>query len=268
MKDICILGAGGFVGTNLARFFGARAYGLTHRELDLLDQAAVDAFFFDKTFKAVFHCAVRGGSRLCTDQADVFHDNLRMFETVAKHTRKFEKLLYFSSGTRFDRTSADVHSIPADFYGFSKYVLEQRAASIANAYVLRIYGCFGAGESSTRFLSVCVREKYVKIAQDRYFDFIWIDDLCKVAAHAANAPSAQFPKVLNLVYAEKVKLSQLAELAGARYEIESAELGLSYTGTYSDVLHDSGLRVGIASLASKFSREHDLESALEDARQH
>ena len=254
MTDICILGAGGFVGSSLARFFGARACALSRRELDLLDQGAVDAYFCDKTFKAVFHCAVRGGSRLTADQADVFHDNLRMFETVAKHCHRFEKLVYFSSGARFDRSSADVHSIPADFYGFSKYVIEQRAASLANVYVFRLFGCFGVGEAPTRFLSVCVREKFVKIGQDRYFDYIWIDDVCKAAERCVGAPSEQFPKTVDLVYPEKLKLSQLAELAGARHEVESTDLGLSYTGSYSDIVRfDGGLCAGIASLATHFS---------------
>lgn len=250
--DVCILGAGGFVGSNLARFFGARACALTRGELNLLDQGAVDAFFAEKTFKTVFHCAVRGGSRMSQDQADVLNDNLRMFETVAKHSHKFERLVYFSSGARFDRSTNDVLSIPLDFYGFSKYIIEKRAESIANLFILRIYGCFGIGESATRFLTVCAREKSIKIAQDRYFDFIWVDDVCRVAERYASCVEL-LPKTADLVYSEKLLLSQLAELTGAQYEVQSSDLGQSYTGTYDDVLKlDNGLRKGVAVLVASF----------------
>lgn len=254
MNDVCILGAGGFVGSNLARHFGARACALSRCELDLLDQSAVDAFFSNRTFNCVFHCAVRGGSRLSSDQADVFHDNLRMFETVVKHSHKFEKFVYFSSGARFDRSSVSVGSIPSDFYGFSKYIIEKRAEALPNLCILRIYGCFGVGEPSTRFLTTCLRDKTVKIAHDCYFDYVWIEDVCEVAERYADSPFGFWPRTADLVYAEKMKLSELAELTGARYEIENNVLGQSYTGKYDSVLKlDSGLRRGIASLAATLS---------------
>jgi nucleoside-diphosphate-sugar epimerase len=252
MADVCILGAGGFVGSSLAAFFGVRACALTRTQLNLKDQAAVDSFFAANAFKTVFHCAVRGGNRVTCDEADVVYDNLLMFETVAKHAHTFEKFVYFSSGARFDRSSADAAAVPTDFYGFSKYVIEKRAESVSNLFILRIYGCFGVGELASRFLTVCLRDKHVVIAQDRLFDYVWIGDVCRAAEHYANAPCAVLPKTANLVYREKLKLSQLAALAAASFEITGATEGQPYVGTYDVTFmeFESGLRTGIASLSA------------------
>jgi nucleoside-diphosphate-sugar epimerase len=256
MPDICILGARGYVGRNLAESFGSRAVALTRHDLNLMDQKAVDVFFANKTFKAVFHCAVRGGSRLVQDGADIAYENLMMFETVTKHAAKFEKFVYFSSGARFDRLTADMLSIPMDYYGFSKFMVEKRAESVQNLLILRIYGCFGVGELSSRFLTTCLRDQRASIVQDRYFDYFWIEDVCRVAGHYVAAPLESLPKVVNLVYREKLKLSALAEMAGASYEIQNTEEGLPYIGTYDMTFmnFEHGVRSGIKALAEHLSK--------------
>lgn len=253
MPDLCILGAGGFIGRHLVTFFGERAFAVTRRELDLLDQYAVDDFFSTREFKVVFHCAVSGGSRLAEDRADVLRNNVMMFETVVKHACRFEKLVYFSSGARFDRSKEDPQSIPTDHYGFSKFIVEKRAESIPNVSLMRIYGCFGVGELSTRFFSICCHDKHVVISQDRYFDFIWVDDLCRLAAYYVDTSLPHLPKILDMVYKEKLLLSELATLAKATYTIETEGCGIPYTGAYDPVdCEQRGLLVGIDALHEHF----------------
>ena len=255
--DICILGAGGFIGRNLAAFFGARAIPVSRSDCNLLEQSAVDAFFSSRSFKVVFHCAVRGGSRLALDGPAVAYDNLLMLETVVKHANKFEKLVYFSSGARFDRSSGEASNIPSDVYGFSKYVIEKRAESVPNMRILRIYGCFGVGEPATRFPTICTREKHVVIEQDCYFDFVWVRDVCRAAEHYATVPFSVLPLTVNLVYRDKVKLSDVAKMAGASFDISQANLGLPYTGTFdADFLGLASpglLQEGLSNIAAYFA---------------
>ena len=244
------------MGRNLAAFFGVRAVSVTRSSCNLLEQTAVDAFFERRTFKVVFHCAVCGGSRLVSDGPDVVYENLLMLETVAKHADKFEKLVYFSSGARFDRKSGSISDIPDDFYGFSKYVIEKRAASVPNMRILRIYGCFGVGEPETRFPTMCARNKLVTIQQDCYFDFVWVQDVCKAAEYYVTASLSGLPPNVNLVYRDKLKLSQVAELAGASFELRQTGLGLAYTGTFdADFLgfaEPGLLQAGLCNLVAHF----------------
>ena len=237
----------------MAAFFGPRCIAVTRQDFDLTCQNAVDTFFEGRKFNVVFHCAVRGGSRLASDSADVFYDNVLMFETVAKHAHRFRRLIYFSSGARFDRTVNDKTRIPTDFYGFSKYVIEMRADSIENLFILRIYGCFGRGEPRTRFLSTCVREKHVQIGTDRYFDFFWVEDLLRVVNYYVEKIEEQPPRFVDLVYSTKYKLSDLATLANATYTVASEDLGPPYVGDFNfgfiNFDDHECLRRGIAQLA-------------------
>lgn len=218
---VCVLGAGGFIGKNLIE--GTNWVGISRDNLDLLDQKAVDDFFNNNKFDTVIHCAVTGGSRLCVDSGEVTHKNILMFENVARHLGvAFEKLLYFSSGAALRGNP------PVDPYGMSKWIIDQRIKHLPGAHSLRIWGCYGPGELSTRFSAVCRREGHVVIHRDRYFDFIDIKDVKDVVQQYLEG--SRVDKEYNLVYPEKLLLSQWAERFGATYEIEDTScLCESYT---------------------------------------
>ena len=167
---VCVLGAGGFIGKNLLR--DTDWVGVTRQELDLTDLGSVEKYFQEHEYDVVIHCAVIGGSRLKPDNGEVFYKNLLMFESV---TRAFKgRILYFSSGAALRGDP------PTDPYGLSKRLIEHRIDTIPNAHVLRIWGCYGPGELPTRFSAICKREGHVVIDQDRYFDFIDIEDVKKM----------------------------------------------------------------------------------------
>jgi len=216
---ICVLGAGGFVGRNLIR--DTDWVGVTRQDLDLTNQLEVEEYFKTHEYDAVIHCAVVGGSRLKPDDAEVLYKNLLMFENVA---RVFNgKLIYFSSGAALRGDP------PTDPYGLSKWLIDRRIDAIPNAYSLRIWGCYGPGELPTRFSAVCKREGHVVIDQDRYFDFIDIEDVKKIVEEYVSC-KWKMPKVCNLVYPEKLLLSQWAEKFGATWEVKDpSSLGESYT---------------------------------------
>lgn len=217
MQRVCVLGAGGFVGKNLLR--GTDWIGVTRQELDLTDQDAVNTYFTTHTYDVVIHCAVIGGSRLEPDDGNVTHKNIIMFENVARVFKGM--LLYFSSGAALRGNP------PTDPYGLSKWIIDRRIDTIENAHSLRIWGCYGPGELPTRFSAVCKRDGHVVIDRDRYFDFIDIEDVKKIVTEYVLGERSE--KVCDLVYPEKLLLSQWAGRFGATFEIKDAsQLGGSY----------------------------------------
>ena len=214
---VCVLGAGGFVGKNLLR--GTNWIGVTHNDLDLTDQKAVEDYFNAHKYDVVIHCAVIGGSRLKPDGGDVIHKNILMFENVVRVFKG--KVLYFSSGAALRGNP------PIDPYGLSKWIIDRRIETITDAHSLRIWGCYGPDELSTRFSAVCKEKGHVVIDKDRYFDFIDIEDVKKIVQEYVTGSIDK--KEYNLVYPEKLLLSQWAERFGATWEIkDKTELDEGY----------------------------------------
>lgn len=209
---VCVLGAGGFVGKNLVHNM-ENWTGVTHQELDLVDQQAVEEYFKTHTYDVVIHCAVVGGSRLVKDDGWVTHKNLLMFENVVRVFKG--KLIYFSSGAALRGTP------PTDPYGLSKWIIDRRIEIIPNAYSLRIWGCYGPGELPSRFSAVCKRDGHVVIDKDRYFDFVSIEYVRNVVFNYVHGYLSD--KEYNLVYPEKLLLSQWAERFGATWEIRDKD---------------------------------------------
>lgn len=191
---LCILGANGFIGGRLARAF-PDAVALGRTELDVLDAQKVRDYFLRNEFDVIFHCASVGGSRLENDEYKVLYKNLCMFFNVMDATKC--KVYYFSSGA-FLRN---------DSYGFSKYVIEKYICP--RLQILRIWGCFGPGETASRFFATLKRESHVVIPMDQEFDFFHVDDLVHVIRQTLDKPSQG---VLNMVYpGRKYRLSELAK---------------------------------------------------------
>lgn len=214
---VCVLGSNGFIGKNLCR--GTSWIGVTRDVLDLTNQEDVQKYFNTHDYDVVIHCAVVGGSRLKKDDGDVLWKNLLMFENVVRVFKG--KILYFSSGAALRGNP------PTDPYGLSKWIIDRRVETIPNAHSLRIWGCYGPDELPTRFSAVCVRDKHVVIERDRYFDFIDVEDVRKIVGEYVRGERTN--KVYDLVYPEKVLLSQWAERFGATWEIkDSSSLAESY----------------------------------------
>lgn len=205
---VCVLGAGGFVGKNLIK--GMNWVGVTRQDLDLTDQRAVEKYFRENKYDVVIHCAVIGGSRLKKDEGDVIYKNILMFENVVRVFKG--RLIYFSSGAALRGNP------PTDPYGLSKWIIDKRIKTIDDAYSLRIWGCYGPGELSTRFSAICKEKGHVVIDKDRYFDFVDIEYVRKIVFDYVHGYLRD--KEYNLVYPEKLLLSQWAERFGATWEIE------------------------------------------------
>jgi dTDP-4-dehydrorhamnose reductase len=204
--NVCVLGAGGFIGKNLIR--NTDWVGVTRHDLDLLNQDEVEEYFKAHHYDVVIHCAA-SMDQLNTETT---YKNTLMFENVV---RVFNgKLIYFSSG------AALRGSPPTDPYGLSKWMVDKRIDTIPNAHSLRIWGCYGSGELPTRFSAICKRHGHVNIDQDRYFDFIDVEDVKKIVQEYVYSKWLM-PKYCNLVYPQKMLLSEWAKLFGATFEIKN-----------------------------------------------
>jgi nucleoside-diphosphate-sugar epimerase len=221
---VCVLGSNGFIGSNLLR--GTDWIGVTRQQLDLTIQKDVDKFFENSKFDVVIHCAVVGGSRLQPDTGEVFYKNLLMFENVVRNL-KGTRLIYFSSG------AAKRGDPPSDPYGFSKWLIDKRIATLDNVYSLCIWGCYGKDELPSRFSAAC-KQGHVLIQRDRYFDFIDVEDVKKIVEEYCLNGGQKF---YNLTYpGPKLKLSEWATKFGATSTIVEADLDEPYISTtYGDL---------------------------------
>ena len=222
--SVCILG-GGFISKNLARYFGSKSRVVRQSELDLTNVLSVNDFFMNNEFEYVILCATVGGSRLVPDPPDTVEKNVRMYMNVSSNSRKFKKMIWFSSGAAYYKeTSA---------YGLSKFIQERLCTTAnENIYGLRIFGCFGPDENSSRFLSTCVREGHVDIDEDRYFDFFDVHDLGRVIDYIFENEISQ--KIIDAVYPSLYKLSDLAKMVGATGTFKK-NTERKYTGSKCDL---------------------------------
>ena len=148
-----------------------------------------------------------------------------MFENLIKFADHFKLIINFDSGAIYDRATNifcrkedDIVTVPADYYGFSKYLIYKRSLQYNNIINFRIFNIFHINEESDRFIKACFCAKQnggnVTIAQDKYFDFMSEADFIKIARHyLTNLNSLScLPKTLNLSYKQKYTLSDIALL--------------------------------------------------------
>jgi nucleoside-diphosphate-sugar epimerase len=226
---VCVLGSGGFIGGHIAKAFPG-CVALTRNNLDLTNEEAVNEYFSKNEFDVIFHCAVVGGSRLQKDDWSVLQKNISMFFNVF-NASKNSLVYYFSSGAALKKRDEP--------YGLSKWIIEQFKSS--RVQVLRVWGCFGPGEPSTRFLSTAKRDGHVTIHNDVEFDFFHIYD---VIEFVKTFPVSEH--VIDMVYpGPKLRLSEIAAIAG---------ISCTVTGSYT----------GICEIETNMSLKDRIHDYLED----
>ncbi len=113
---IYVAGCGGVAGSAIVRLLRQKGYDLlllpSHGELDLTDQAAVEAFFQRERPNYVFFTAVKMGSILYRNEhpADILAENLVMESNVirAAHEYGTKKLLLMSSDFIYPDTDSGI----------------------------------------------------------------------------------------------------------------------------------------------------------------
>lgn len=222
---ILILGASGFIGRNLKEFLeGKKEYEIltpTRQELDVLDINSVRSYFQDLYVDVVFHCAIFN-AKTESDRAHIVEYDLRMYYNLKSMETHYGKMIYIGSGAEYDKTrdivqvtENEIDHIPESEYGFAKYVIGRDIEQTDNIYNFRVFGLFGKYEDWTStFISGCcckaVKGYPLSIRKNVYFDYLWIDDFCKVAEWAIRN-ELQY-HTYNVTSGKRISLVELAEM--------------------------------------------------------
>jgi UDP-glucose 4-epimerase len=254
---ILITGAAGFIARNLFEQMREThdISALDRQALDLLDAGRTLACLKNNLFDVVIHTATYDAApkHSTKDPAKVLENNLRMFFNLVRGKSYFGKMIYFGSGAELDRAhwvpkAREDHFdrfVPTDQYGFSKYLMTRHAQNATQILNLRLFGLFGKYDDwRTRFLpNACahaVHDMDIRIDQNRYFDFLYIDDLVKVVRWFVDHEPAR--PVYNLCSGKAIDFETVARkvvhVSGKRLSIivKNDTLGQEYSGDNSLLL--------------------------------
>jgi UDP-glucose 4-epimerase len=246
---VLVTGSGGFIGRALAE--GLRTAhevsAPSRAELDLLDEQAVYCYLRRHSFDAVVHAATVRANRKIGAPAGLLHHNCRMFFNLARNEDTFGRLLNLSSGAAYDRRYpaplvTEDHfgqRVPADDYGFSKYICGQFIPTMRDAYDLRLFGVFGPHEDwEIRFLSnACCRAVWdlpIVFRQNVNFDYTDVADVARVVQALLEITPEH--RAYNVCSGRPVSLASLASMvvhaSGKRLPIVVKQdgMGEEYSG--------------------------------------
>jgi len=266
--NILITGASGFLGREFAEHYELMGYNVVRASRDVIDftkEEEVDAYFLENHVDIVLHTAVKGD-----DTFLAFVDNINMFNNLRKHYRKYRLMISFGSGAEFNRATditkareEDIYcSFPSDHYGLAKNLIAREINNHNNNIInLRLFGCFGKYEKTTRFIKNSLRRIReglpILVDQDRKMDFFYVKDLLKVIDYFIGADVLDVVD-LNMCYDKKISLSEIAHdinvLTGAPYDaiIQNKVDALAYTGSSRRLnkleIEFEGLEAGIKEL--------------------
>lgn len=243
--NIFLTGSNGFAGSHLKNYLTSKKYKLftpSHKELDLLDENAVDKFFKTNKIDIVIHTALLGGSRKEEHKENALDCNLRMFFNIVRNKKRFKKMIHCGSGAEYDKRypikqvkEEDFDKkVPVDEYGFSKYICSKYIELADNINCLRIFALFGIGERYMyRFISNAICRNIfglpITMRQDVYFDYFNINDFVRIVEHFINNDGKY--KIYNIGSGERINIKKIAGLinniADKKSEIIIAKKGLN-----------------------------------------
>lgn len=234
MKNILLTGSGGFIGSHLKAYLNCKYNLCTPRsyELNLLDKDAINEYINSHDINFIIHSA-SAGVRISPDATmdDVAKPNLEMFKNLAELVNENRPMITFGSGAEYDK-SRPLHkikeedfgkSVPKDPYGYSKYLISKEIEKRENILNLRIFGIYGKGEDPSRVTSCIVNDNLahrpIMLNQNVVFDFIWIEDFCKIVDYFIENPTKE--KFINAAPTESIEIIKLAEIVNEFSDFKS-----------------------------------------------
>lgn len=260
MKKILLTGGTGFIGRSilpiLREYFEVDAP--PRSELDTVSPESVHAFFAGRRYDAVIHSANCNPVRnpQCDGTVNMLEASLRAFFNLRKESGSYGRLFYFGSGAEYDkryeiksiREEEIGRSIPADTYGFAKYIMNEMARSSEAIYNLRVLGCYGPTDSKSKFIrdaiDCCLEERAVTIRQDCMFDYTYVDDIGHIVCRMLDMDLKYHD--YNICTGKRVALSEIASIVnrqmGNNRPVEIAAPGWNreYTADNSRLLTELG----------------------------
>lgn len=249
---ILITGSNGFVGKNLAEYFQKRYENVVcpkRAELNLVDAQAVRDYLVAHQFDVVIHAAVTTAS---------VEQNLQMYFGLERCTDSFGRMLSIGSGAEYDlrhyvpkmKEEYFGTHIPADIYGFSKYVMARDIERLPrNILNLRVFGIYGKHENyKRRFISnnICRVLSGLDITVNRNvaFDYLYIADFLAITERFLKAEPKY--RSYNICTGNSVDLLTLANLVqkidGRNRAITIKQDGMNpeYTGDNTRFISEFG----------------------------
>jgi len=224
---------------------------ISRSNFDLINRELTNAFFVEKYFDVVIHCAVKGGSRLKQDDSNIIDDNLIMYYNLLNNKDHFNKLIHFGSG-------AEIYAKDTP-YGLSKHVIRQSILDKNNFYNLRIFAVFDENELDTRFIKANIKryinKESIQIHQNKQMDFIYMPDLIKIVEYYID--NNNLPKETNCIYNTVHTLTEISQIINNlnEYKVEikvENEDGVNYKGDNNVLNIDFiGLKQGIKEVYNK-----------------
>lgn len=249
---ILLTGSGGFIGKNIIEQIGNKYNFITprSRELNLLDENAVHDFIKHNTPDLIIHSAA-AGVRITPNatREQVAIPNIKMFDNLARHVSRKCQMIVFGSGAEYDKSRPLVSvpesefgaSEPNDPYGYSKYMISKKIESMDNVLNMRIFGIYGKYENPTRFTSYAISQniahKPIEINQNVVFQFLYINDFCKIMDWFIKNPITE--RFVNICPDDKITLTQLSEIVNKNSDykseiiVKNSGLNNEYTGNNS-----------------------------------
>lgn len=250
---LLITGTNGFVGRNLKEFFERRYPESSfpkRQELNLLESEAVEHYLASGQFDVVIHCGVTLHS---------VEENLKMYFNIERCSNSFGKLICVGSGAEYGpghyipkmKEEYFGRFIPADIYGFSKYVIAKNVEAIPrNIFNLRVFGIFGKYEDyQRRFISNNIYRvlsgQNISMNRDMGFDFLFVDDFAPLLEKFMLGNPTY--RSYNACRGEAIDLSRLAEIIrdvdgnGVPIEVKSEGKNPEYTGDNTRFISEFGV---------------------------
>jgi len=256
---ILITGGNGFIARHLFEQLNIEqtVLSLNRKDLDLLDSSKVFDYIKKNQLDVIIHTATYDAApkHSIKDPSKVLENNLKMFFNIARCKDDFGKMIYFGSGAEFGRENwipkmkedyFDQH-VPVDQYGFSKYIMTKYTLSSNNIYNLRLFAVFGKYDDwRTRFIpntcSNAVLSLSIRINQNVFFDFMYIDDLIKIVKWFINNKPQK--NVYNVCTGNIIDFETLAEkiikISDKKLDIiiKTEGLGREYSGDNSLLMNE------------------------------
>jgi GDP-L-fucose synthase len=210
----------------------------------------------------MIHCVIHSAttSREGTNYPpNTCEDNLRMFFNVQKCLSSSARLINLGSGSEYDRRHwkrkmseeyFDMY-VPDDSHSFAKYLISKyiRDAPARNIVCLRLFGVFGRYEDYRyRFISNTIVKNIlalpVIINQNVVYDYLWIDDLCRIAEFFVHHTTKR--RIYNVTPTQSIDLLTIASLINdigenkSEIQVLNEGIGVEYSGDNSTLLADIG----------------------------